>query len=109
MRVGFCLSSQEGDGAAKVFTEVRVGSATQEDDDLTPLSWLQDKNLLRGTRTLLQIKLISALAANLSICKKLSRAPSEITCNFMDFFTPYALKAGARALISRAALLLKKR
>ncbi|XP_065344285.1 forkhead box protein N3-like isoform X2 [Cloeon dipterum] len=38
---------KEGDGAAKMFTDVRVGSATQEDDDLTPLSWLQDKNLLR--------------------------------------------------------------
>ncbi|XP_059480340.1 forkhead box protein N3-like [Neocloeon triangulifer] len=38
---------KEGDGAAKVFADVRVGSATQEDDDLTPLSWLQDKNLLR--------------------------------------------------------------
>ncbi|KAF4523871.1 hypothetical protein B566_EDAN010189 [Ephemera danica] len=39
---------KEGDGATKVFTEVRVGSATTEDDDLTPLSWLQDKNLLKG-------------------------------------------------------------
>jgi hypothetical protein len=39
---------QEGDGAVKVFTEVRVGSATTEDDDLTPLSWLQDRNLLKG-------------------------------------------------------------
>lgn len=79
MRVGFCLSSQEGDGAAKVFTEVRVGSATQEDDDLTPLSWLQDKNLLRGTLT---------FANQINSSNRLRRAfcaTSEITCNFMDF------------------------
>jgi hypothetical protein len=93
MRVGFCLSSQEGDGAAKVFTEVRVGSATQEDDDLTPLSWLQDKNLLRGTHILLQIKLILALAANLSIRKKLSRVERN-NLQFYGFF--YAPRAQSR-------------
>lgn len=43
------MALQEGDGAVEPPT---VGRA--EDDDLTSLSWLQDKNLLKGN-TLLKI------------------------------------------------------
>nr|CAD7200625.1 unnamed protein product [Timema douglasi] len=47
------LSLQEGDAAGNILTTVRVEKAGaersgSEDDDLTSLSWLQDKNLLKG-------------------------------------------------------------
>nr|CAD7424229.1 unnamed protein product [Timema monikensis] len=41
-------SLQEGDAAGNILTTVRVEKAGAEDDDLTSLSWLQDKNLLKA-------------------------------------------------------------
>lgn len=45
------LMVQEGDGASSVLTAIQGEKPEKlrgEDDDLTSLTWLQDKNLLKG-------------------------------------------------------------